>query len=238
MPTTTDLCKILAGALGIEFEVVLEHARHLHEADGKFPIGEAGTDAVRAEPEHAAALLISLMSGLPPAKASDALSLYGGLPLNCAHRAVEQVDGQLVGAKLQGDDPFMENLVAWGDTFGEFLSCLIAWFNSTPEIDFEVISFVLGGRPGTTSAIIYFAALIEGENVVADVKFSFGTDTIPHDGPRARMETQAIIPGAILSILREFYTSATDGPRKVVLSRADLAGLSQEGSSWITHRTG
>lgn len=231
MNTTTDLCKILAAALGIEPAVVTDHARHLHEADGKFPISEVGTDAARAGPEHAAALLISLMSGLPPAKASDALSLYGGLPLNCAHRAVEQVDGQLVGAKLQGDDPFMENLVAFGETFGEFLSCLIAWFNSTPGIDFEVISFVLGRGGGTASAIIYFAAFIEGQNVVGDVTFSFGTDTIPHDGPRARMDTQAIIPGAILSILREFFTGSADGPREIVLSRAQVAGLLSEARS-------
>ena len=82
MASTTELCKVMAAALGIEREVVLDHARHFQQASGMFPTD----DTARAEPEHAASLLIALMSGLPPSKASDAILLYGGLPLESARR--------------------------------------------------------------------------------------------------------------------------------------------------------
>ncbi len=228
MTTTADLCKILASSLGLEPEVVADHARHLFAGERT---AEAAA-ASQALPEHASALLISLMSGLPPAKARDALALYGALPLDCAHRGIMQPDGQVLYAKLQGDDdPFIESVAAWGEIFAEFLSSLIGWFNEAPEVSFEVSNFILGGGPGTANALIYFAALVEGKPVIGDVKFSFGTDTLPHDGPRARLERQGVIPGAILPILREFFTGATDGPQEVFMSRADWKRLSEGGRS-------
>ena len=228
MTTTAGLAKLLALSLGIESEVVADHARHLFTDERT---AEAAA-ASQAQPEHAAALLISLMSGLPPAKAPDALALYGGLPLNCAHRGITQLDGQVLYTKLQGDnDPFIESVAAWGEIFAEFLASLIRWFNEAPEVGFEVINFTLGGGSRTASAVIYFAALVEGKPVIGDVKFSFGTDTFSHDGPRARLEQQAVIPGAILPILREFFTGATDAPREVFMSRADWEQLSEGGRS-------
>ena len=82
MTSKNDLCKVMADALGIEREAVLDHAKCLQEAGGMFPTD----DTARAESEHAASLLIALMSGLPPSKASDAILLYGGLPLESARR--------------------------------------------------------------------------------------------------------------------------------------------------------
>lgn len=228
MTTTADLGKLLASSLGIEPEVVADHVRHLFTGERT---AEAAA-AAQAQPEHAGALLISLMSGFPPAKALDALALYGALPLDCAHRGITLPDGQLVFTKLQGDDdPFIESVAAWGEIFAEYLSSLIGWFNEAPEVYFEVINFTLGGGPGIAIAFVYFAGLVEQETVLGDVKFSFGTDTLSHDGPRARLEQQAIIPGAILPILREFFTGATDGPREVFMARADWTRLSQEGRS-------
>ena len=39
MTTTHELCNVFAAALGIERDVVLDHARHLHEAGGRFTEG-------------------------------------------------------------------------------------------------------------------------------------------------------------------------------------------------------
>lgn len=227
MTTIADLSKTLASSLDIELEVVTDHARHLFA--GETPEKEVAE--IQARPEHAAALLISLMSGLPPAHASGALLLYGAMPLDRAYRGVTQSDGGVIFHKLPGDDPFVETFAGWGEIYVEVLSGLIAWFNEAPETNFEVINFDMGGGPGTANAVIHFAALIEGETVIGRVMYNFGTAALAHDGPRARMETQAVIPGAILLILREFFTGTPGGPREVLMSRADLALLSEEGHS-------
>ena len=223
--TINDLTATLADALGIEREVVADHAHHL------FPNDNADTDDAQAEPEHAAALLISLMAGVPPAKAPDAVRLYGGLPLDCVDTGGTHQNGQWVSIRIPDDDPFMENLTTLGNPFGEFLAGLIGWFNEAPEIDFEVVNFVLGGGLGTASATIYFGVLIDGASVVGNIKFNlvpFGGGTLPDDAARCRLDREATVPGAILSVLREFFTGAPGGPREVFMSRADLARLSQE----------
>ena len=223
MASTSDLIETLADALGIEREVALDHARHLHQASGNFPIGD---DAVQAEPEQAAALLISLMSGLPPAKAADALLLYGGLRLESARRGATRHDGLFVTGKIPDNDPFMDFLKTWGSTYSEFLTALIVWFVEASAVDFEVISFATGEGPGTAFATISYAALIEGEEVVGDVKFSllpFGGGFLPDDAPASRLDRHAVVPGAILPVLREFFGGGADGPREVLISRADFA---------------
>ncbi len=218
MASIRDLTQTLASALGIEPEVVKGHAHALCEAE-LFP----GDDVDRAYPEHAAALLICLMSGVSPDKAPDAVRLYGGLPLDCIHRGVTRPDGTWEGGLVSGDDPLMEAFEALGSNFAEVLAAFIAWFNETPEIDYKVINFTMGGASGTASAVIYLTVFIEGEEVMGDVKFSLvplGGGDLPDDAPRARLERQAIIPGAILPILRECFTSSTGGPREVFISRA------------------
>ncbi len=227
MASTTNLCEVMANALGIERELVLDHARHLHKAGGKFPTDD---DTMRAEPEMAASLLVSIMSGLPPSKAPDAVLLYGGLPLESARRGGTQADGSWRTVTVPDDDPLQDDLLAWGCTYGEFLVTLIAWWNEATETNLEVMHFVVGGRRGAASAIIYFKALVEGETVAGDVKFC-GTEALDHDGPRACLTWQGIVPGAILPILRELFTDNKDGPREVFTTRADFARLSGGGEA-------
>ena len=69
MITTRELCNVLADALGIGRELVKVHASAYREA-GLFP-----DDADQVLPEHAAALLIALMTGAPPNKSIDAWRL-------------------------------------------------------------------------------------------------------------------------------------------------------------------
>lgn len=228
MATTTELIETLANALGLAHEVVADHARALHEAGGKFPTDD---DTVCAEPEQAASLLISLMSGLPPSKASDAVRLYGGLPLESARRGGARADGSWVTVTIPDGDPFKDDLLAWGRTYGEFLATLIAWWNEATETDLEVMHFVMGGGRGAASATIYFRALVEGETIAGDVKFSFGTDTLSHDGPRACLTWQGTVPGAILQIFRELLTNNEDAPKEVLTSRANFARLSGGGEA-------
>ncbi len=40
MKTTSDLCKILAASLGLELDLVLDHAKHLREDGDRLPIDE------------------------------------------------------------------------------------------------------------------------------------------------------------------------------------------------------
>ena len=229
MNTTTDLCKTLAFSLGLDPDLVLDHARHLHEAGLDFPIGEGGTDAVQAEPEHAAKLLIAVMSGVLPAEAPDAVRLYGDLPLECVQRGVAHPNGW-VNDGIPNDDPAMEILTTWGETFGEHLVKLIECFNQTPEVNVKVVNFVLGDGLGTATAYIYLAVLIEGEDVVVEVTFSLsplGGGMLPDDAPRCRLHQRTIVPGSILLALREFFTSAAGGPQEIFMPRADSTRLSE-----------
>ena len=226
MTTNRELCEVLADVLGIERELVKDHASALREA-GLFP----DTDDDRAEPEHASALLISLMAGVPPAKAPDAVRLYANLPLARVRRGEMDAHGGWESGEIPADDPYFEGLRAYGDTFGEVLTCFITWFAKTTEADAEILEIVVGGGLGNATAAICFAPLIEDANVVGDIKFSLeplGGGTVPDDAPRSRLDRQATIPGSIFSVLREFFTGASDGPRQVFISRADSAHQSQE----------
>ena len=59
----------------------------------------------------------------------------------------------------------------------------------------------------------------------------FAGEWRPDDAPPARLDQQAIVPGAILPVLREFFTGDTKGPREVFMTRADLARLSEAGQA-------
>ncbi len=220
MASTIELLKVMAGALGIEREVVADHANALREAE-LFP-----DDDDRAEPEHAAALLIVMRSGVTPDKAPEAVRLFGGLPLDCAQRSVMRPDGAWIGDRVGHNDPFMDFAASWGDNFAEFLTALINWFNEALDADFEITAFVMGGGPGLVSAIIYFTIFIEGgENAMGGVTFSLvplGGGALPDDAPRARLDHQSIVPGAILSALRGCFTGDTAGPKQIFLTRADF----------------
>ncbi len=109
MASTTELCTVLADALGVERDVAKAHAHALREA-GLFP----GSDADKPHPEHAAVLLISLMTDAPPDKSPDAVRLYADLPLESARRGGTTIDGQWLSAVIPPADPFMETLRAWG----------------------------------------------------------------------------------------------------------------------------
>lgn len=211
MTAHAELIQTLASALGVEHEVVADYASHLREAE-LFPGGDA-------QPEHAAALLMALMSGATPDKAPGAVRLYGGLPLESACRGRTRPDGIYESGTVPNGDPLIENVKTWGSHFAEALAALIASFNETPEIDYKVINFEMGGGPGTARAAIHFAPLTEGEEVMGNMTFSLiplGGGVLPDDAPRARLERQAVVPGAILPILRECFTGDTGGPREVL----------------------
>ena len=234
MTTTTNLCKILAFSLGLDPDLVLEHAHHLHEASGDFPIGEDGTEAIQARPEHAAKLLIAVMSGVEPAKAPDAVRLYSDLPLECARRGGAHTHGGWVNHRIPDDEGTMETLAAWGETFGEHLVHLIACFNQASEVNAKVGSFILGDGLGTATAYIYLEVLIAGEDVVVvEVAFSLiplGGGAVPDDAPRCRLNRRTMVKGEILLAFREFFTSAAGGPREVFIPLADWPQSSREGS--------
>ncbi len=193
-----------------------------------------GIDANLPHPAHASVLLIALMTGASPSKSAEVMQLFADLPLSSAVRGVTQAGGEYLAAKIPADDPFMDNLRSWGDSFGVFLSCLIAWFNEAREVDFEVLSLDLGGGLGTAHALISFVSLVEGVTFGGNVKFDLaplGGGFIPDDAPRSRLERHAAVPGSIFPILRELFTGDTNGPREVFMSRAELARLSEEGHS-------
>lgn len=229
MSTTRELCEVLAAALGVERAVVKSHAHALHEV-GLFPSDEADADEAHAEPEHAAALLVAIMGGGPPEKSPDAVRLYANLPLDRVHWGVTRPNGGWETGEIPAGDSYFEDIKTYGSAFGECLTCFIGWFAKTTEIDCKVLRIFLGGGLGNATAAIFCALLIENVNVVSEIKFSLqplGGGAVPDDAPRARLDRSAVIPGAILPILREFFTGAPGGPREVFMSRADLARLSQ-----------
>ena len=230
MTTTRELCEVLAAALGLEPELVKGHAHALREA-GPFATDEADTDDVQAEPEHAAVLLISLMSGVPPDKAPDAVRLFGGLPLDSVTRCELMLDGQFEAFRMSDVDPFMNDLAVLGETFGAFLAGLVRAFNETPEVNIEPGEIILGGGLGTASASVHILVLADGVDVGGTVQFTLapmgGLCRPPDDAPPARLDRYASVPGVIFSIFRKFFTGDRDGPRKVPFSCAELTALTK-----------
>ena len=223
--TINDLTTTLADALGIERDVVSGHANALREAK-LFP-----GDDDRAEPEHVARMLISLMYGAPSADAAKTVTLFEKLPLDCAHRGMKADDGRWSSRRLPEDDPDMDILRSCGESFLTFLTALISLFNEAPETDFAVECITVGGGTGTVTALVYYKAFSEEVDISGSVKFSlapYDAGYRPDDAPPARIERVSVVPGTIFPILRKMFTGNEDGPRKVFRSRADLAHLSQE----------
>ena len=231
MPTNRELCNVLADALGIEREVVDETVHHLRETK-MLPDGEDTTATV----DHAVTLLIALMGAPGPEDAPDSAQLYAQLPLDRVMRCESMSDGRFESIHVPDTDPFVEDLSQFGTTFGTFLAGLVSAFNEAPEVDIEPGEIIVGGGLGTATASINILALADSVNVGGTVKFSLapmGGDQMPDDAPAARLDRYTIVPGPIFAVFRKFFGSA-DGPRKVVLSRADMARLSQESSSCLT----
>lgn len=199
MITLRTLRNVLADSLGLECELVKAHARALHEA-GRLPIDD--TDQISSQ--HAAALLIALMTVAPPEKVSNAERLYAGLPLDGANTA----------------------------TFGAILERLIRWFNEALETDFEVAEIALGGGPGTARAIIYYTYFTDRGEVPRDVSFSlepFGAGYRPDDAPSARLDHYSVVPGTIFFVLREASTGNENRPSRILVPYADLMSPSEQG---------
>lgn len=177
MTTARELCEVLAAALGVERELVESHVHTLREAK-LFPTDKGDTDDAQAEPEHAAALLISLMAGAPPDKAPDAVRLFGGLPLDSVTRCELMLDGQFEAFRMSDDDPFMDDLAVLGETFGAFLAGLVRAFNETPEVNIEPGEIILGGGLGTASASVHILVLADGTDVGGTVQFADALDDL------------------------------------------------------------
>ncbi len=198
----TELCETLAASLGIEREVVLAHARHLHEAGGEFP---TDADSVPAEPEHAVHLLLALMAPASPRSIPARVDLYTQLPFEYITRSELMPDGRFEIVPVAGDDPFVDNMRGLGETFGEFLRSYIVAFNEIPEMNTRPDSVFVGGGAGNAFAAVQFFVLADGVDVNASVRFGLtplGGGRHPDDAAVARLDNYSTVPGSIFRVFR------------------------------------
>ncbi len=220
MANTTDLCETLAASLGIEREVVADHASHLREA-GMLPDGDAPVG-----PEHAVTLLIALMVAPIPADAPDCVRLYQRLPLDGVTGAA-LTPAMCTEMFCATDTAIITDVDDLGETFGAFLVSLVE-LSSGPAVPiFEPGEIVVGGGPGTAKAGVM---LTRGgcAPAMGFVKFSLaplGGDRLPDDAAVARLDSSVTVPGTIFDVLREFFTVDAARPRDASLAYARAAGF-------------
>ena len=219
MATTADLIEALSSALGVPQSEATIHVRRLREARllpaTKGGRGAAGGASVNAE--HAAVLLISLMSGVPATKAAETVTLYAGLPLEVVSRGELLPDGRFESFSIAEADPVMADIDTFGDTFGEFLAGLIEAYATAPETSIEPTMVMLGGGLGTASASVHLNALADARTVGAVVTFGMaplGGGQRPDDAPRARLERHSCVPGTVFQVFRELFSGQAEGPRQ------------------------
>lgn len=228
MNTTTDLCKILAASLGLDPEIVLDHARHLHEA------GMLADGGAPATVEHAVTLLIALMAAPNPEDAPDCVRLFVRLPFDRMMRCESMPDGRFESIHVPDTDPFVDDINQLGMSFGTFLVGLVTALNEAAAVNIEPGIIIVGGGLGTAIAAVDILALAEGVNVACTVQFSLapmGGNQMPDDAPAGRLDRYMIVPGSIFAAFRKFFTNSADGPREVVMSRAEVADLLSEARS-------
>lgn len=228
MPTTNALIKTYAQTLGQPRRLVDETARHLHEA-GMLAKGDAPATA-----EGAMVLLLGLMAAPTPEDAPDCARLYAQIPLDHVMRSELMPDGRIESIRVPDDDPFLVDLAGLGDRFGHFLTSLIFGYSEASEMDTELGDILVGGGLGTATASVHMRPLADGVNIAGSVRFTLeplGGGRNPDDAPRARLDVFACVPGTIWGVLREFFTDAQDGPRKLVQSSTEVANLLSESRS-------
>ena len=226
MPTIDNLTDTLRGALGLPRRLVDETARYLREA------GMLAAGGAPATVEHAVVLLLGLMAAPDPKDAPDAVRLYRQLPLDRVTRCELMPDGRFETVQVSDEDPCVGDMCEFGSTFGPFLETLILACNTVEKVNIEIGEIVVGGGTGTVTASVHILVLAEGVDVGGVVQFTLaplgGPCRHPDDAPRARLDCYACVPGSIINVFRKFFTGNADGPRKAVMSRAEVAALVTE----------
>ncbi len=226
MTTTSDLTATLAEALGLPRRHVDDTARYLREA------GMLADGGAPATVEHAVVLLLGLMAAAEPVDAPDAVRLYRQLPLDRVTRCELMPDGRFESVQLPDEDPCVDDMCAFGSTFGPFLETLILACNTVEEVNIEIGEIVVGGGTGTVTASVHILVLAEGVDVGGVVQFTLaplgGPCRHPDDAPSARLDCYACVPGSIINVFRKFFTGSASAPRRAVMSRAEVAALVTE----------
>lgn len=227
MNTIADLTETLANALGLPRRLVEETARHLREAK-MLPAGQNAQATV----EHAVTLLLGLMAAPEPADAPDSVRLYRQLPFDRLTRCELMPDGRFETVRVCDEDPVVTDLQFFGTTFGPHLENLIRTLNAIEKVNIEPSEIIIGGGIGTATASIHHFILADGFNVACAVQFTLaplgGPCRHPDDAPLARLDCYASVPGSIINVFHKFFTGNADGPRKAVISRAEVAALVTE----------
>ncbi len=224
MKNITDLAETLCSAMGLNPDLGSMAIEYLTEND-MLPGGDA-----RAEPEHAAKLLIVLIGSAEMYAPHKLIERYWHLPFSYIQSVKQTPYGSHDFSIENPADPdaavAIENARTIGETFGEALCAFITEYAYADAIADKLLSVSLACGPGMSTAFIsqttHGCQPIDMGVVSWSLNYTlndFGPG-LPDDAPRARLERYASAPGEIFQVLREELTGR-DSPPDAFLSMDD-----------------
>ena len=206
MITITDLAETLCGAMGLHPDLGAMSIEYLTDHDML-----EGGDA-KAEPSHAAGLLIALAGSGEMYAPHKTVERYWDLPL--IEPLISQFWDRVVALEpMPDDDPIASHVRAQDGRFGDVLTSLISGYAFGEAVSIVPRIMTIGYGPGLTRADIHLFPAAPGEIRNGFIlNFSTGETTLPDDAPRARLERTATVPGEIFDVLRETLAGKSAPP--------------------------
>ncbi len=206
MITINELAEVLCDALGLPSELGSMSVEYLTKHDML-----EGGDA-KAEPSHAAGLLIALAGSGETYAPHKTVERYWHLPLTTPMIGQYWGDSGAI-EPMPADYPFASAIRAQDDRFGEVLTGLISSYAFAEAVANVPGILTIGYGPGLTRADVHLWPAVPGEIHNGFILgFSTGETVAPDDAPRARLERTAMVPAAIFDVLREALAGKTEPP--------------------------
>ncbi len=210
MASTTSLIQSLSEALGVPRETVDWAARQLREA-GLFPVGKGGrggAGAAEVTAAHAVSLLLALLAGEPPTKATKFVPRYLALP---ARRAVydQEISGSVMSRMLPIEDvPIADGAGADWVRATRSLGCALEKVLLCEGDNFivpgETVTLTLSRNPSWPVAILQFIPPVDGNSQAADDRRGGALIYAEHEdmGRRQGLAVDATAPPCVFTTLR------------------------------------
>ncbi len=202
----TDLAETLCGAMGLHPELGSMSVEYLTDHD----LLEGG-DA-KAEPSHAAGLLIALAGSGEMYAPHKTVERYWRLELTTS--MIGQYWGDAAAIEpMPADFLYASDILERDARFGEVLISIISSYVFGEMLGTMPGNIIIGYGPGLTRSDIHLwpPVLVEGHNGFI-LGFSTGETMLPDDAPRARLERTATVPAPIFDVLREAMGGKTAPP--------------------------
>ena len=215
-PSVADLCQTFVDSLGVPASIVEHRAMQLRKA-GMLPTGKGGRNgagAAQVGPEHAASLLIAILSGDPAPVVGHgggvaAAHAYGALPLESVCVVNTNASGEVTFNQAENESEICDFVRDTGSTFGQFLTAIIHEFNDASMVNHVPTELRLDGGPGTLRASVMFSCPAHPDphfrwTVYFDMT-ELGAGFPPDDAAPARLERAVVIGGAVFEALRVLF---------------------------------